>query len=81
MSNLSLVQDICDGHLCGQIISKALCTFSLSRKDGVWCVLRFGSKNGHQKDTMSRKDGCHDYHLSTILSSLVNIIRGAFVII
>ena len=42
-----------------------------------WCVLRCGSKNGHQKDIMHFKEiGLRAQNLLTILGSIFNMIGG-----
>ena len=39
-----------------------------------WYVVRYGSKNGYQKDMCSKYNGLHSQNVETNLGSIVNII-------
>lgn len=41
-----------------------------------WYVVRFGYKNGHQKDMCVKEIGFRVYNMSTIVGSVVNMIGG-----
>ena len=46
-----------------------------------WYVVRYGSKNGQQKDMFLKEIGLCAQVLLTILGSIVNTIRGAYMTI
>ena len=45
-----------------------------------WCVVRCGSKNGHQKDMCSKEIGLHAQNLLTIQGSIFNMVEGTCMI-
>jgi hypothetical protein len=46
-----------------------------------WCVVRCGPKTNMKEDTGLEEIGLHAQNMITILGSLHNIIRGAYMII
>ena len=46
-----------------------------------WCVIRCGSKNGHQKKKCLKEIGLHAQYLLTILGPIVSIIWGTYLVL